>query len=133
MSMSGASQGGVLVVEDDNDIREALVEILRAEGYRVCGAADGREGLERLRSERPMLVLLDLMMPVMNGWQFRREQQLDPDVADIPVVVISADVAAPLEGMRLGARAVMQKPIELRELLFIISRECPSPDAPAHH
>src|SRR5678816_1869583 len=75
----------VLVVEDDEDVREVLRETLEDAGYPVICAKDGREGLELLRAEpRPCLVLLDLMMPVLSGWQFRAQQQQDPRLARSP-------------------------------------------------
>ncbi|MEO7092000.1 MAG: response regulator, partial [Polyangiales bacterium] len=78
--MPPTSPKSVLVIEDDVDIREALMGILRDEGYLADGAGNGLEGLDHLRAQggvRPGLILLDLMMPVMNGWQFRAEQQQD--------------------------------------------------------
>ena len=86
-----AGNRSILIVEDDSDLREALSEVLRDEGYSVESAADGREALDRLRRDlRPSLILLDLTMPVMNGWQFRAEQRRDPALSEIPVVVLSA-------------------------------------------
>ena len=80
----------VLVVDDDQSIRECVAEFLSFEGFEVCEACNGEEGLRLLESERPRVVVLDLMMPVMSGWEFRREQKLRPDLADIPVIVITA-------------------------------------------
>lgn len=116
----------VLLVEDDPDIREALSQILADEGYEVALAGNGREALDMLRSPvLPSLVLLDLMMPVMNGWQFRMAQCADPLLAAIPVVVISADGSAQREAMALGAEAFLQKPLALNELLTAVARFCP--------
>src|SRR5919206_1695644 len=84
-------RGEVLVVEDDFAIRETLRELLEDEGYRVAWAANGKEALARLHERAPRVILLDLMMPVMDGWEFRVAQQRDPALASIPVVVISAD------------------------------------------
>ncbi|PLS79555.1 MAG: response regulator, partial [Chloroflexi bacterium] len=86
------SSATILVVDDDSGIREALTDILEDEGYAVRSACDGQAALDLLRqqAEPPALVLLDLMMPRMNGWQFRSEQRRDPALANIPVVVISA-------------------------------------------
>src|SRR5947207_15447872 len=82
----------ILIVEDDFDIREALTQILEDEGFQVRCASNGREALEVATSgPAPRLILLDLMMPVMNGWQFRAEQLKDPRLAEVPVLVISAD------------------------------------------
>ena len=75
----------ILVVDDDPDIRTSLAEILGDEGYRVAGARNGREALDYLRRRtRPSLILLDMMMPDMDGWLFRREQQKLPELASIP-------------------------------------------------
>ncbi len=118
----------MLLVEDDPDIREAITEILRDEGYRVLGAEHGRQALDLLREgARPALILLDLMMPVMNGWQFREAQKADASLAPIPVVVISADAAAAREAVHIGASAFLQKPIDLDELLGTVARYCPPP------
>src|SRR5574340_1100683 len=86
------THGEVLLVEDDAAIRDALRELLEAEGFVVQGAANGREALARLRAggHRPRLILLDLMMPVMDGWEFRQAQRGDPALARIPVVVLTA-------------------------------------------
>src|SRR5690606_13804277 len=101
--------GHILVVEDDQDIRESVVEILEDEGHRVSAAADGREALERLQraQPRPDLILLDLMMPVMNGFQFREEQLKRPELAGIPVVVDTPDVPAGATTAHLRAAAVL--------------------------
>ncbi len=89
----------VLVVEDNVDIRELLVEILASEGYEVASAGDGRQALDTALRQRPDVILLDLMMPVMSGWEFRAVQRATAALADIPVIVLSAfdsdlDVAA---------------------------------------
>jgi CheY-like chemotaxis protein len=80
----------VLVVEDEPDIREAVVEVLAEAGYDAVGATDGRDGLEKLHACHPALVLLDLMMPGMDGWAFRAAQRGDPEVSRIPVIIVSA-------------------------------------------
>jgi CheY-like chemotaxis protein len=112
----------ILVVDDDQDIRDTLTELLEDEGYTIVRASHGREALAALQAEpRPSLILLDLMMPVMDGWQFRAEQRKNPEIAGIPVVVISATgkddkVAA------LGAAQLLRKPIRLEELLDAVQR-----------
>ena len=85
------------MVDDDPDIRDSLREVLEDEGYEVACVGNGREALDHLKtaSPRPCVILLDLMMPVMDGWQFRREQKQDADIADIPLVVITATGQAP--------------------------------------
>ena len=112
-------------MEDDADLREALSEVLRDEGYTVAMAADGQEALDHLRRpSRPSLILLDLTMPVMNGWQFRAEQRQDPDLSGIPVVVLSAGDRLAEQMSPLGITDYVRKPIELSRLLRIIERYC---------
>ena len=114
--------GHILVVEDDQDIRESVVEVLEDEGYQVSAAADGREALERLHGAepRPDLFLLDLMMPVMNGLQFREEQLRRPELAEIPVVVVTADVNARAKSESLRAVEFVQKPLKVQPLLDLV-------------
>jgi CheY-like chemotaxis protein len=115
----------ILIVEDDSDLRQALSDILRDEGYSVAMAADGREALDRLRRDlRPSLILLDLTMPVMNGWQFRAEQRQDPALSAIPVVVLSAGEHLAEQMVPLGIDDYVPKPIELAHLLQMIERYC---------
>jgi DNA-binding response OmpR family regulator len=80
----------VLVIEDDRDMREALVEVLQLEGYEVEAAGNGADGLALARSHRPDVILLDLMMPIMSGWEFRAAQLKDARLAQVPVIVMSA-------------------------------------------
>ncbi len=120
----GSASGVILIVEDDTDIREALAQILSDEGYEVLSAPNGKVGLDRLRERKPDLILLDLMMPVMNGWQFREKQRADEQFAAIPVLVISADASAGQEAAALGAKGFMQKPIELEVLLASVATHC---------
>jgi CheY-like chemotaxis protein len=119
------TQNFVLVVEDDRDIRETLVEILQDEGYRVASAANGRAALEMLRRDGPTnLILLDLMMPVMNGWEFRGEQQQDPTLAQIPIVVLSGDRNVVQKAASLNPAACLDKPIDIDRLLETVARYC---------
>ena len=124
--MTIQERGPVLVVEDDSDIRFGLAVVLEDEGYQVITAADGREALDVLRTGPvpPCLILLDLMMPRMDGWQFRTEQRRDPALASVPVVILSAagDLAA--HTANLGAAAVLQKPINISEMLGLIQHHC---------
>jgi two-component system, OmpR family, alkaline phosphatase synthesis response regulator PhoP len=106
----------VLVVDDEMDIREAVAEVLAEEGYEVHAAGDGAEALRKARSVHPSLVLLDLMMPGMNGWEFRAAQSRDPELRDIPVVVLSA--LGRVAG--LDAEGFIQKPFDLEELLSAV-------------
>jgi CheY-like chemotaxis protein len=114
----------ILVVEDDPDIRESVVEILEDEGHRVTSAGDGREALELLTSVSPPpdLILLDLMMPVMSGYQFREEQLKLPAFADIPVLVVTADVNARAKVESLNAAGFVQKPLKIQPLLDLVEQ-----------
>src|SRR5215208_7746500 len=80
----------VLIIEDDRETRDALTVFFEIEGYDVSCASDGREGLSEARAQHPDVILLDLMMPVLDGWGFRAEQKRDASIASIPVVVVSA-------------------------------------------
>jgi CheY-like chemotaxis protein len=115
---------GVMVVDDDVDIRESIEVILSRYGYRVTTVGDGAEAAERLRAgERPALILLDLMMPGMNGEQFRAWQRGEQSIADIPVVVLSGAGRVDDYGRRLGVE-VLPKPIELSQLVEVVKRFC---------
>ena len=114
-----------MIVEDDLDIRDALTQILEFEGYNVLSAENGQDALARLRDgEKPSLILLDLMMPVMDGWQFRVEQQKDANLNTIPVVIISADGRVYQKASAIGAVGYLKKPVELEVLLSTVERHC---------
>jgi CheY-like chemotaxis protein len=117
-------QGAILVVEDDEDIREVMLETLQDEGYRVVGAPDGAAALAFLRSaeSRPVVMLLDLMMPGMNGAEFRAEQIKDPALATIPVILLSADSRLEEKYADLGGAGFLRKPIKLDALLDTVAR-----------
>ncbi len=113
----------IMVIEDDEDIREALCELLEYEGYLVVSRRNGSEALEYLRSgQAPCLILLDLMMPVMDGWTFRKEQQRDPSLTKIPVVVLTAGGKELAEG--IDANLVLCKPLPLEKILRAVSAYC---------
>jgi CheY-like chemotaxis protein len=115
----------ILVIDDDPDIRASLTEILGGEGYRVAGARNGREALDYLkRRTRPSLILLDMMMPDMDGWRFRREQQKLPELASIPVVILSAHGDVRDAALVLGAADYLRKPLQVDSLLEIAERYC---------
>ncbi len=117
----------ILVVEDDADIREALALTLESGGYQVGTASHGKEALDRLRHEpRAELIVLDLMMPVMDGWQFRREQQRDPRLATIPVVIVSADGSVQQKATAIGAEGHIKKPIDPGVLLKTVAAQLPA-------
>ncbi|NBD09956.1 MULTISPECIES: response regulator transcription factor [Corallococcus] len=116
----------LLVVDDDMDIRDALQDALELEGYAVQLAADGLEALERLRSSepRPQLILLDLMMPRMDGVAFREALRHERACSDIPVLVASADldVRDTVDGM--GVAGYLRKPLDLSALLLTVKQLC---------
>ena len=117
----------ILVVDDDADIRTTVIEVLEDAGYEAHGAADGIEALAQLRDpeDKWCVVLLDLMMPNMDGRAFRAEQLQDPALSPIPVVIVSAmsDVAQAAEEMHVAAH--MTKPITLADLVSVVDRFCP--------
>ena len=116
----------VLVVDDDRDIRDVLTDALEAEGYRVVTAADGCEALDFLHAanERPCVILLDLMMPRMDGMQLRTELLGDPSLAAIPVVVLSADPTVATTAKSLNFSGYLKKPVPLEALLAAVHAYC---------
>jgi CheY-like chemotaxis protein len=113
----------VLLVEDDADTRSVMQTVIQRSGFAVETAADGREALDQLRSDlKPAVILLDLMMPRMDGWQFRAEQRQDPALADIPVVLVSATHDLHEQADALGADGYLQKPVIFEELLNLLHR-----------
>jgi len=114
-----ASGRTLLVIEDDADIRETLDGLLSMDGFRVMGCSNGREALDWLHSSsKPDVILLDLMMPVMDGWQFRVAQKQDPELANIPIVALSADATA--KAAAIDADAYLKKPVEYETLVDTI-------------
>ena len=114
----GAAPKTILLVEDDRDIQDALIDLLEGEGYVVRSAANGQEGIDSLQTEGlPDLILLDLMMPVKDGTQFRQEQKADPRISQVPVLVMSADTKVLEKSTAIGARGFLRKPIEVEDLL----------------
>ncbi len=112
-------QATILVVEDNEDIREALMDLLGDAGYAAVGAANGREALSWLRrGGRPAVILLDWSMPIMDGRAFLEEQDQDADLSTFPVIVVTA--GADLAGLQ-RSRPVMKKPVEFEKLLEAIS------------
>ncbi|MDI3284474.1 response regulator [Polyangium sp. 15x6] len=119
--MAGASRC-VLVVDDDEDLRRTVTMVLAEEGYRVLQAANGADALTRLHDgPLPDVILLDLMMPVMNGEQFRRAQRADPSLSEVPVVVMTAAGSRAVEAIAaLGPTRVLHKPVGLEPLLSAV-------------
>jgi CheY-like chemotaxis protein len=116
----------ILVVDDDEIIRESLIELLQENGYQAIGAVHGGEALEKLKglARPPCVILLDLMMPVMDGAAFRERQLQDPALSDIPVVVVSAYRELARHAQELQAAAHLAKPLQLTELLKVIEAHC---------
>ena len=113
----------IFVVDDDESIRESLCEIFEDEGHRALGLANGAAALEALeRGLRPCLILLDLMMPIMDGWDFRERQLSHPEFASIPVVVITA--AGNVDTTGLKANRVLAKPLKLEHVLHEVEQHC---------
>lgn len=116
----------VMVVEDDPEIRESIEDVLVGEGYRVITAENGKVGLERLRAhenEKPCVILVDLMMPVMSGDEFVTRLRKESEGGDVPVVIVSA---LPEDASELGdlAQAYVKKPIALDDLLDAVGTFC---------
>jgi CheY-like chemotaxis protein len=115
----------ILVVEDDAAIRQTVAELLQEEGYEVECAVNGADALARLeRSDVPALILLDLTMPVMDGWSFRETQRRDPRLARIPTVVVTASQADPRVAAGLAPDAFLAKPFDLDRLMDTVHRLC---------
>jgi len=113
----------VLVVEDEADIREAISELLQLSGFAVQQAADGQEALQQLHEGRvPELIVTDLLMPRLNGWDLLQELKRHPDWSEIPVVVVSA--ASPSTATRVPVEAVLAKPVQRGELVSSVARAC---------
>ena len=120
----GGGAGTVLLVEDDEDIRASVGDILREEGFGVVTAVDGDDALRYLRAaaEPPRLILLDLMMPVMDGWAFRAAQLADERLAKIPVVILSAATDVDRHAAQLRVEDFLVKPLEVPRLLDAVER-----------
>lgn len=113
----------ILVVEDDTSIRELLVELLESEGYVVASAVNGLEGIKYLQSQQiPDLILIDLMMPVMDGYSFRSEQLKNNKWASIPTVVMSAEANAKEKMKNFNITAFLSKPVELDTILKTVAQ-----------
>ncbi len=113
----------VLIVEDDEDLRDMMAQMLTIEGFHATTVANGREALDYLHTASPPhVILLDLMMPVMDGWEFRRRQQADPELARVPVIVLSALDQA--RGAIIDATAFLKKPLDFDLLLALVRQHC---------
>ena len=109
----------VLIVEDEVTTRDALIELLGKDGRKIVTARDGQEAMERLaKVPRPRVILLDLMMPRMDGWEFLRRQSVDPSIASIPTIVLSG---SKLPG---GAKHQLSKPVDVDRLRALVDQYC---------
>ena len=127
MSVQAHTGQTILIIEDDELIRRAMQMVLEWEGYHVDCANNGLEALDYLRAgARPSVILLDVMMPVLDGEQFRRQQLGDPELASIPVIVVSAaSFASAVDGA-----CHIRKPFEIQELLHALHEHGPQPTSP---
>ena len=112
----------ILIVDDDPAIRDVVSDILEMSDYCVKTACNGAEALDRIRDDRPSAVLLDLMMPVMDGWEFLREYRDESSLTPVPVVIMSAAQDASRAADELGAQAFLAKPFEIETILAIVDR-----------
>jgi len=113
----------VLIVEDDSDLREMMAQLLTLEGFQSATVANGQEALKYLsRGDTPNVILLDLMMPVMDGWEFRRVQQADPVLASVPTIVLSA--LDQTRAVDLKPAAFLKKPLDFDRLLQLVRDYC---------
>jgi two-component system chemotaxis response regulator CheY len=122
----------ILVVEDDDAIRGLVSDVLRDDGYEVREATNGAEALGRIRDERPDLIVLDLMMPVMDGWTFVEKCRDQASCSDVPIIVTSASHDLPRTAERLrsfGVRSCLAKPFDVDGLLALVERYVPSTPA----
>jgi CheY-like chemotaxis protein len=121
--MLATAHSPVLIVEDDADLREMMAQLVMLEGFEVEAVANGKEALDYLkRGGKPDLILLDLMMPVMDGWEFRRRQREDPQLASVPVIVLSAldpSRAADVDGLEF-----LKKPLDFDRLVRLVRQYC---------
>lgn len=123
MHSQPAPNNPVLIVEDDADLREMMAQLLSLEGYQTVSVSNGREALDYLQQRgKPNLILLDLMMPVMDGWEFRRRQSADPALAQVPVVILSA--LDPHRTTGVSADAFLKKPLNFDHLIELVRSYC---------
>jgi CheY-like chemotaxis protein len=114
----------VLVVDDDEAMRGMIAMWLESAGYKVRTASNGQAALESLDQQTPCVIVLDLMMPVMSGWQFREAQLQRDTFSNIPVIILSGHHNTPMEAQKLGAAAWIGKPIDVERLMTTIWNCC---------
>ena len=123
MTETDSERGYILVVEDDPDLRAVESEVLRMEGYDVRAAADGLEALETMdEAGTPRLILLDLRMPRMNGWDLAAALRGDHRRRSVPIIVVAAHFAVAQEAAAVGASAWLHKPVSIDDLLSAVER-----------
>jgi CheY-like chemotaxis protein len=120
------TESNILVVDDDADIRRVVGEVLSDEGLRVDTAADGREALQRAEAARPSLVILDITLPILDGYQVA--DRLRHQYGEVPILAVTADGRAADKARRVGAFAYLRKPFELAELVALVKRGLSKPD-----
>lgn len=116
----------VFIIEDSKDIQGLIGELYAGKGYRVECASNGQEALDKLKNaiELPALILLDIGMPVMDGFQFRVEQEKDSALTEIPVVVLTGDINAEAQSIRMGAHGHLRKPFSAKTLFNTVEKYC---------
>jgi CheY-like chemotaxis protein len=129
MNTTTPSERGVLVVDDDVDIRSVMCELLTDEGYQVKTAMNGREALATLANWRPDVILLDLMMPIMDGWTFLNSRQSNCKLRQIPVIVMSASHTLSRGDERLAVADMVAKPFEIDAVLTKVAALAQRSDA----
>ena len=118
----------VLIVEDDDDVREFMELLLSSYGYETMSARDGQEALSRMRQRKPCMVLLDMQMPRMDGWEFRERQLQDVALAQIPVVCVTAFFDPDQVTRKLGLRC-LPKPADFPSVMDVVQTTCGRPSA----
>jgi len=122
---SGEAERCVMIVEDERDARDAMVELIEQEGFSAVGARHGREALDLLESgRRPSLILLDLKMPVMDGWGFCEALGADERFASIPVAILTASAIYDSLPQRRNGAGLFTKPVDFQRLLSLVRRFC---------
>lgn len=123
----------VMVVDDDADLRDSIIDVLEDQRYRVVGAANGKEALDLLHghSNRPCVILLDLMMPVMDGKAFHAELMKEPALSHIPVIILSAHADIDSMLVNISVQAKLRKPVAIEPLLALVDQHCKSKPAEA--
>ena len=128
--MTMGERSSVLVVDDDPNIRKMIIAALRREGYDFSEAPNGKEALEIMRAQHPSVVVLDLMMPILSGWEVLQEREQDPALRQIPVIIVSANRAPEIAlAVDKGICAFLPKPFDIAALSALV-RSC-LPPAPA--